>query len=144
MKIENITNPVMLMGMSDDRRDAATLDYLLSLNGERILLMDGYWLKFEIKRVPPSETKPHGIDYSFGLHDPDNDRIFGMDNAHGVDHRGGRFVARPVAYDHEHRDEDDKGRPYGYTNAERLLTDFFAGVARRLADLGRAPNGGRI
>lgn len=130
--------------MSDDSVDAATLDYLLSLDGDRVMLMDGYWLKFEAKRVGPTKTRPHGIAYSFSLHDPENERIFGMENAHGVDHRGGRYVARPVAHDHEHRDENDEGRPYGYTHGERLLADFFAGVARRLADLGRGPDGGLI
>lgn len=58
----------------------------------------------------------------------------GYDNAHGVSHRGGRFVGRQAAFDHWHRDETDEGRPYRFTSAEKLIADFFDEIARILME----------
>ncbi len=118
-----------------------TLELLLSLDGEMHQLGGRYWLKFVVKRVPSSSVKPHGIDYSLTLHNPENERIFGMDNGHAVDHVGSRYIAGPKAYDHEHRHETDLGRPYVYSSAAQLIQDFYAGVERRLAELGLDANG---
>lgn len=76
------------------------------------------------------------IAYSMTLHAPDGERLFGIDNGHGVDPAGGRFKMRPVAYDHEHRHQTDRGRPYRYGGAAQLIEDFFAGCRRRLAERG--------
>lgn len=45
---------------------------------------EGYWLKFEIKPVTATGTRPHGLSYSFTLHGPDGTRLVGFDNAHEV------------------------------------------------------------
>lgn len=122
----------MVEGRNDDR----SLCYLLDLDGETIMLAQGYWMKFVVTKVPRTTAKPHGIDYSLTLHAPDGERLFGIDNRHGVHPPGNRFKARPLAYDHEHRDETDSGRPYQYIGAAQLIEDFFAGCSRRLAGLG--------
>lgn len=118
-----------------------TLEFLLSFDGQIHQLGGHYWLKFVARKVAPTPGKPHGIGYSLTLHAPDNERIFGIDNDHGVDHPGGRYMARPATYDHLHRHEADRGRPYVYTNAAQLLGDFFEGVKRRLLELGLDENG---
>lgn len=61
-------------------------------------------------------------------------RLIGYDNAHGVPHRGGRFVRRQSAFDHWHRDETDEGQPYRFVSAEKLIADFFDEIARILKE----------
>jgi hypothetical protein len=56
------------------------------------------------------------------------------DNAHGVPHRGGRFVRPQAEFDHWHRDETDEGRPYKFVSAEKLVADFFDEIARILKE----------
>lgn len=114
------------------------LEFLLAFNGRVHYLEQGYWLKFEIKRVEITKARPHGLSYSFTLHAPDGQRLVGYDNAHGVEARGSRFKARPVAYDHWHRTHTDEGRPYRFIDAETLIDDFFNDVERVLADRGVA------
>lgn len=45
-----------------------------------------------------------------------------------------RYKKRSVAHDHWHRDETDKGRPYKFTTAERLVSDFFDDIERILKE----------
>lgn len=113
-----------------------TLEFLLAFNGRVHRYAGGYWLKFEIVRVTPSETRPHGLDYSFTLHGPDNRRLIGFDNAHTVPAKGSRFKKRSMAADHWHRTETDAGRPYAFVNAEQLIDDFFDEVERVLSERG--------
>ena len=113
-----------------------TLEFLLAFNGRVHRYAGGYWLKFEIVRVTPSETRPHGLDYSFTLHGPDNHRLIGFDNAHTVPAKGSRFKKRSMAADHWHRTETDAGRPYAFVNAEQLIDDFFDEVERVLSERG--------
>ena len=91
-----------------------TLEFLLAFNGRVHRYAGGYWLKFEIARVAPSEARPHGLDYSFTLHGPDNRRLIGFDNARIVPAKGSRFKKRPKAMDHWHRTETDEGRLYAF------------------------------
>lgn len=63
--------------MSDDH----TLEFLLAFDGRLHHLEKGYWLKFEIRRADPGPTQPHGLRYSFTLHDPRGRRLVGFDNA---------------------------------------------------------------
>ena len=42
----------------------------------------GCWVEFRVKQVPPTEAKPHGIDYSLCLIGPDGGRLVCYDNAH--------------------------------------------------------------
>lgn len=46
-------------------RDPA-LDALLELDGQ-VLVIDPetrHWVRFAVRRIPASEAKPHGLDYS--------------------------------------------------------------------------------
>ena len=111
------------------------LEFLLAFDGRIHRLEEGYWIKFEIKRVQAVKTRPHGLSYSFTLHAPDGARLVGFDNAHAV--RGNRSpFKRPLAaHDHWHRTRNDPGQPYQFRNAETLIDDFFDEVERVLSDL---------
>jgi hypothetical protein len=114
-----------------------TLEFLLGFNGHVHHYAGGYWLKFEIRKVEPSDDRPHGLSYSFTLHGPDNRRLVGFDNAHGV-RAVGRFKRRSKAMDHRHRTETDEGRPHAFNDAETLIEDFFNEVERVLTERGIA------
>ncbi len=86
----------------------------------------GFWLKFEIKRVAATAERPHGLRYSFTLHDPEGKRLMGFDNAHSVPAQGSRFNKPSAEHDHWHRAGDDAG----------LLVDFQTEVERVLSELG--------
>lgn len=73
------------------------LAFLLDFDGARYLFDAGYWVKIEVRRVDPTPARPHGLAYSFTLHDPAGKRLLGFDNAHGVAARGGRYQARSAA-----------------------------------------------
>jgi hypothetical protein len=93
-------------------------------------------LKFEVKRTVPTPERPHGLRYSFTLHDPNGNRLIGFDNAHGVPAQGSRFRKPSVEHDHWHRTGDDEGRPYQFTTADQLLADFETEVERVLTERG--------
>ena len=112
------------------------LAYLLDYDGARYLFEKGYWVKFEVKQTPVSRERPHGLAYSFTLHDPNGTRLLGFDNAHGVRPMGGRYKRRTEATDHWHRTELDGGRPYAFSSALKLVEDFLREVERVLADHG--------
>ena len=59
-----------------------TLEFLLAFDGLIHWLENGYSLRFVIKKVNQTPTRPHGLDYSFTLHDGEGKRILGFDNAH--------------------------------------------------------------
>jgi Family of unknown function (DUF6516) len=117
--------------MSDDPSDYG-LKFLLAFDGRIHHLEEGYWIKFEIKRVKAAKQRPHGLSYSFTLHAPDGTRLIGFDNAHRVPATGLRFKRPPQANDHWHRTETDRGRPYQFKDAETLIEDFFNEVERVL------------
>ena len=114
------------------------LEFLLAFDGRIHRLEAGYWLKFRIKRIETDERRPHGLSYSFILHEPSGTRLVGFDNAHGVAGAGSRFGKRPEAHDHWHRTEDDPGRPYQFIDAETLIDDFFTDVERMSREHGIA------
>jgi hypothetical protein len=111
-------------------------EFLLAFDGRIHHLERGYWIKFEIERVPATAERPDGLSYSFPLHAPDGRRLVGFDNAHGVRPAGSRFKRRPRAADHWQRTQSDRGRPYGFTDAETLIDDFFDAVERALRERG--------
>ena len=92
-------------------------------------------LKFEAKKVEPTKERPHGIKYSFTLHDRSNKRIMGFDNAHVIEYGGKRNVAPKKTFDHWHRDGSDEGRPYKYVDAGKLLTDFWNEVDKKVREI---------
>ena len=91
--------------MSNDIPDeAGPLDTLLDLNGEIFMIDAGYWVKIEAKRVSPSPSVPRGIGYSLTLHDRNNVRVVGSDNAHAIKPKSRkRFSGRKVTWDHRHQ-----------------------------------------
>jgi hypothetical protein len=116
--------------------DEHGLEFLLAFDGRVHHLERGHWIKFEIRRVEPSEKRPHGLVYSFTLHGPGGARLIGFDNAHRA---GGALRAmgrQAAASDHWHRTETDPGRPYRFQGAEALLDDFFDEVERVLHERG--------
>jgi Family of unknown function (DUF6516) len=113
-----------------------TLEFLLAFDGRRHWYEGGYCAKFEIKRTRLTRRRPHGLRYSFTLHDPDGVRLVGFDNAHAVAAAGSRFKKRPAAADHWHRTENDLGRPYAFTDAATLIDDFFDEIERVLTERG--------
>ncbi len=119
-----------------DREPDFGLEFLLAFDGRIHHLEEGYWIKFEIKRVRTTKERPHGLSYSFTLHAPDGTRLVGFDDAHGVPASGSRFKPPPQASDHWHRTETDPGRSYAFKNAETLIEDFFREVERVLTERG--------
>jgi Family of unknown function (DUF6516) len=112
-----------------------TLEFLLGFDGRIHHLERGYWIKFEIKKVEATRTRPHGLSYSFTLHAPDGARLVGFDNAHGLRAPGSRFKKRSSANDHWRGAETDP-KPYAFKDADRLLRDFFREVRRVLSERG--------
>jgi len=107
------------------------LETLLDLDGSILEQEGGYWIKIEVRRIPTSEHAHHGIRYSLTLHDKYGTRVLGYDNAHAVKPpKKFKFAGRRLPYDHRHRTSNDKGVPYAFESADRLLEDFFAEVDR--------------
>ncbi len=113
-----------------------TLENLLNLDGDKFIIDEGLglWVKFEVKLTPISIRK-HGIRYSLSLHNRNGKRIMGFDNAHEIEYGAKRMVASKRIFDHFHYDEKDKGRPYSYENAGKLLEDFWIEVEKRVKAL---------
>ncbi len=108
------------------------LDTLLLLDGESFVVESGCWVKFDVKQVPASTEKPHGLEYSLTLHDSENERLLGFDNAHPVRQGSGPGARTRIEYDHKHMGA--RVRFYNYQDAVTLLTDFWAEVDRILKE----------
>ena len=104
----------------------ASLETLLDLDGEIFPMDNGYWTKFEAYRVTPTAQIPHGIRYSLTLHDRNNTRVLGFDNAHTFKPKKYRHTARKITWDHKHKME--KVRPYEFESASQLMEDFWKHV----------------
>jgi hypothetical protein len=102
------------------------IETLLNLNGEVFPMENGYWTKFEAYRVEPTEQIPHGISYSLTLHDKNNRRVIGFDNAHAVKPKRKKYGARKMTWDHKHQQE--KVFSYEFESAGQLLVDFWETV----------------
>ena len=88
------------------------LDTLLDLDGSILEQEGGYWIKIEVRRIPPSVDAQHGIRYSLSLHDKYGTRVLGYDNAHAVKPpKKFKFAGQRLPYDHRHRTSSDKGVP---------------------------------
>lgn len=105
---------------------AHDLENLLNLDGEIFPMENGYWTKFEVHQVTPSEQIPHGIRYNLTLHNRHNQRVLGYDNAHAIKPKRKKYGARKITWDHNHREE--KVQPYEFENAGQLLVDFWDAV----------------
>lgn len=104
------------------------IEDLLDLEGERFIVDDalGLWVKFEVKKIERTSYRPHGIRYSITLHDRQNTRLMGFDNAHNIRNK----IGADKPFDHWHRTISDSGRPYPYETASKLLIDFWNEVDR--------------
>ncbi|MGB7738852.1 MAG: DUF6516 family protein [Steroidobacteraceae bacterium] len=102
---------------------------LLAYDRRRYWLVNGWSIRFRIGQVVQTVHRPHGIKYSFTLHDADGTRLLGFDNAHGV--------SRALSYDHRHRFEatSDLLR-YDFRGTDQLLCDFFAAVEQACNEAG--------
>jgi hypothetical protein len=116
--------------MTNDENDHA-LEFLLGFDGRIHHLEQGYWLKFEIRRVGRTPERPHGLRYWFTLHAPDGRRLIGYDNTHDAG-PATRYRVRCQSHDHWHRNGSDPGTPYAFTSVDRLLADFERDVRRVL------------
>ncbi|WP_263377976.1 toxin-antitoxin system TumE family protein [Granulicella paludicola] len=114
-----------------------SLDTLLLLDGERFVVEGGFWVKFEVKRMPSTPERPHGLDYSLTLHDGDGERLLGFDNAHAIREGSGPGARTRIEYDHKHKGE--RVRFYDYQDAVTLLTDFWTEVDVILKERGAKP-----
>ncbi|MFL5031228.1 MAG: DUF6516 family protein [Xanthobacteraceae bacterium] len=114
----------------------AELEVLLSLDGQSYEAAAGYVVEFIVRRTEKTKARPHGISYALVFRAKDGEPYVRFDNAHAVERRGARFAKRPEAYDHWHRTEADRGRPYAFTTATRLLDDFWREVKRVMAEKG--------
>jgi hypothetical protein len=111
------------------------LETLLDLDGSILEQEGGYWIKIEARRGPSSEHAPHGIRYNLTLHDKYGNRVLGYDNAHAVKPpKKFKFAGQRLPYDHRHRTSNDKGLPYAFESAHRLLEDFFEEADRVLKE----------
>jgi len=101
------------------------LDTLLSMDGVKRIYPNKYWWMIKAYQIERSKERPHGIRYTFTLHDNHNRRIFGMDNKHVPPNRCKGYHGRIVEFDHTHEDAEDEGTAYAFINAETLMTDFL-------------------
>lgn len=107
--------------------DDPNLQSLLDLDGERFQMGDGYWTKFDVKLVKPSNEIPHGIRYSLTLHDRHGKRLLGFDNAHAVK-KSKRYEARKVEWDHRH--DADTVTAYEFESPGALVEEFWNAVGK--------------
>ena len=108
---------------------------LLDYHGRIEYLAEGYYLKFVIRQIAATPARPHGLKYSFTLHNPDGARILWCDNAHGVAPPG-KSAKKTVTHDHWHRTAQDAGIPYDFVDAATLLEVFYDKVEQALAARG--------
>lgn len=106
------------------------LEALLSMNGEVFVLERGYWVKMEAWRVAADRHRPHGIRYCFTLHDRNQQRLLGYDNAHAARDPKRASASRKIEWDHRH--EEKSVHCYTFVSAEQLLVDFWSDVERLL------------
>jgi len=113
------------MGKKYSKEDAS-LETLLDLDGEIFPMDNGYWTKFEARRVTPTKHIPHGVRYSLTLHNRNNNRILGFDNAHSYHSKRKKYAARKVTWDHQHHVE--RIRNYEFESSSQLMEDFWKAV----------------
>ena len=118
--------------MVNTRKDEDVgLETLLQLDGEIFPMDNGYWVKFKVHRVEPNEHIPHGIRYSLTLHDKNNKRVVGYDNAHGIKPKKKRFSGTRTVWDHKHNHE--QVNPYDFEDALNLMEDFWKDVNNQIS-----------
>ncbi len=103
----------------------AELVTLLDLDGFIYPYENGYWVKFKANIVSPTLHIPYGINYSVTLHDRNNNRVLGYDNAHSYKSKKKsrkKYKARKITWDQKHLYEITES--YEFESASQLLNDF--------------------
>jgi len=117
--------------------DEGELESLLALDGSDFEMTPGVIVEFSAQRTDVTPERPHGISYAFVLRRKAGGRPWvRFDNAHAVSEGGRGYRRKRAAYDHWHRTEKDKGRPYNFTTAAQLLDDFWKEVKSALDEKG--------
>jgi hypothetical protein len=117
--------------------DEGELELLLALDGSDFEMAPGVIVEFSARRKDVTVERPHGIGYSLVLRPKEGGLPWvRFDNAHAVEDGGRGYRRKRSAYDHWHRTEKDKGRPYEFTTATQLLEDFWKEVRRALDEKG--------
>jgi hypothetical protein len=104
------------------------LEFLLSLSGMEFRMLSGHVIKIDAHAVAATGSRSHGIKYSLTLPDASGQRVYGMDNAHGI--------RRQSEFDHRHLYGRRKIVGYEYHGSAKLLTDFYREVERILTEQG--------
>lgn len=110
--------------MADDHE----LELLLTLDGLEFEFVHGHQVRINASLVKATRSRPHGVRYSLTLHDPTGERIYGLDNAHGI--------RRAATFDHRHVYGRRRVMPYIYRGPVGLLEDFYREVERILRERG--------
>lgn len=102
----------------------------MDLNGSQYHFGSGYWTKIEVHKVKKDRNIPHGISYSLTLHDRNNNRVVGFDNAHAhkFKPKKKKYGARKFFWDHKH--ELEKVSPYEFESPGQLIDDFWKAVKK--------------
>ncbi len=112
--------------MSRNSKKDPSLENLLIMSGEVFPMDNGYWTKIEAYEVKPNQQIPHGIRYSLTLHNSNNQRVLGFDNAHAYKPKRKKYGAYKTTWDHQHK--KDHVVPYEFESAGQLLEDFWEAV----------------
>lgn len=118
------------MNMSSNFKKDPSLENLLLMSSEIFPMDNGYWTKIEAYEVKPDEHIPHGIRYSLTLHNKNNQRVLGFDNAHAYKPRKKKYGGHKIAWDHKHKEEQVD--PYEFETAGQLLEDFWKAVEQTI------------
>ncbi len=105
------------------------LEVLLSLDGFEFQFAEGYRVRIAAALVESTSARPRGIKYSLTLHDHAGQRIYGLDNAHGI-------RRRRVEFDHRHVYGHRRIVAYAFRGPIELLEDFYREVERILRERG--------
>ena len=110
--------------------------YFLELDGSVHFVDEKCWYRVEIKakRTDVTPERPHGLSYSLTLHNSDNERILGFDNAHPVPANKGPSGKKHKFHDHKHR--YGTTRIYKFVDTGKLITDFYKAVDQILKEKG--------
>ena len=107
------------------------LDPLLVLDGAVFEMAPGIIVEVTARRTDRTPERPHGLSYALVLRSKRGGRPWlRFDNAHQVEVSRSGFRSKRTSYDHWHRTEHDRGRPYEFTTVSKLLDDFWREVRR--------------
>ena len=102
----------MICGYMDE------LEALLVLDGAVLEMAPGIIVEVTAPRTDQTPERPYGISYALVLRPKTGGLPWvRFDNAHRVSERRGKYKRKPLAYDHWHKTERDRGRPYEFTTA---------------------------